>query len=224
MSFFVIGLLCMSRKTPLSRIKKIFISRNFTNFTQSRFFRTKTSFVRAFLRCPRKIPIFTSQKPFFCRKLYELSAKFSHFYKPKAFLLHKSFLNCHPKQLFSTLRLPFAPSHNLLSAKNTAVLLISALTPYAVKPERRTDSNHCRRYPETCSFQHSRLPDERRSLSQKHRIDRRFESWVAGLRPACFLVTFCTTQKVTIRSPLQKVPRFCKHRISAQNNKFVQTN
>ena len=27
-----------------------------------------------------------------------------------------------------------------------------------------------------------------------------FESWVAGLRPACFLVTFCTMQKVTTRS------------------------
>ena len=42
-----------------------------------------------------------------------------------------------------------------------------------------------------------------------------FESWVAGLRPVCFLVTFCTTQKVTTRSPSQEVSRFCKPQISA---------
>ena len=51
-----------------------------------------------------------------------------------------------------------------------------------------------------CSSRRGRLPDERRSFSLQKRIDRRFESWVAGLRPACFLVTFCTTQKVTTRS------------------------
>ena len=41
-----------------------------------------------------------------------------------------------------------------------------------------------------------------------------FESWVAGLRPACFLVTFCTMQKVTPRSPSQEASRFCKPRTS----------
>ena len=35
-----------------------------------------------------------------------------------------------------------------------------------------------------------------------------------GLRPVCFLVTFCTTQKVTTRSPSQGVSRFCKPQIS----------
>ena len=30
----------------------------------------------------------------------------------------------------------------------------------------------------------------------------------------CFLVTFCTTQKVTTRFPYGKAPRFCKPRIS----------
>ena len=65
----------------------------------------------------------------------------------------------------------------------------------------------------------------------------------------CFLVTFCTTQKVTIRSlsgklrgfanlesahrsrsfapqqlkPFKGVPRYCKPRISAQNNNLAQT-
>ena len=69
-----------------------------------------------------------------------------------------------------------------------------------------------------------------------------FESWVAGLRPVCFLVTFCTTQKVTTRSLsgkfrglanlesahrsdslapqrlkpfLRELPRFCKPRCSS---------
>ena len=194
MSFFVIGLLCMSRKNAFIANQKISLAESFTNFTQSRFF---------------------THKNFFCTCLSSLSANNSHFHKSKAFLLYKP-------SLIVTQSTPFPPSafhsHPAITycpPKNTAVLLISALTPYAVTPEHRTDSNHCRRYPETCSFQHSRLPDERRSLSQKHRIDRRFESWVAGLRPACFLVTFCTTQKVTIRSPLQKVPRFSKPQISA---------
>ena len=86
-----------------------------------------------------------------------------------------------------------------------------------------------------CSSRRGRLHDEGRSLQQKPRIERRFESQVAGRsrlletwspcsRPfailpvsavsdaqklatgnflhvrACFFVTFCTTQKVTIRS------------------------
>ena len=124
MSFFVIGLLCMSQKTLLSRIKKISLAESFTNFTQSRFLRTKTSFVHAFFRCPQKIPIFTSQK---------LSFAQTFLLPPKATLF------CPP--------LPISTTLNLLFAKNTAILLIFALTPYAVKPEGRTDSNHCRRCP-----------------------------------------------------------------------------
>ncbi|MGI6196771.1 MAG: hypothetical protein ACOYIO_06805 [Eubacteriales bacterium] len=47
--------------------------------------------------------------------------------------------------------------------------------PYA-KVEPRTDSNHCRQYPENYCFLRCRLPDESRSLSLQKRIDRRFES------------------------------------------------
>ena len=135
--------------------KRFSFTESFTNFTQSRFL---------------------THKNFFCTCLSLLVSKTAHFHKPKAFLSHRPFLDCYPKHPFSTLHLPFAPPLTYCPPKNTAVLLISALTPCAVKPESRTDSNHCRRYPEKCSFQHSRLPDERRSLSQKHRIDRRFES------------------------------------------------
>ena len=47
--------------------------------------------------------------------------------------------------------------------------------PYA-KVEPRTDSNHCRRYPENYCFLRCRLPNECRSLSPQSRFDRRFES------------------------------------------------
>ena len=42
-----------------------------------------------------------------CLNHFLLSSKTAHFHKPKAFLSHKPFLNCHPKLLFSTLRVPF---------------------------------------------------------------------------------------------------------------------
>ena len=43
----------------------------------------------------------------------------------------------------------FCPAITYCPQKNTAVLLISALNPYAVTPERRTDSNPHRRYSAT---------------------------------------------------------------------------
>ena len=181
-------------KKRLYRKPKSFSSaENFTNFTQSHFYAQKLLLYVPFFAVRKKIPIFTNQKFFFRTNL--------SLFPPKAILFHPP--------------LPIPTTLNLLFAKTTAVLLISALTPYAVKPERRTDSNHCRRYPENCCFLRCRLPDERRSFSQKYRIDRRFESWVAGLRPVCFLVTFCTTQKVTTRTPSQDAPRFRKPQISA---------
>ena len=39
----------------------------------------------------------------------------------------------------------------------------------------------------------------------------------------CFLVTFCTMQKVTSRSPSQGAPRFYEPRFSAQNYNFPLT-
>ena len=73
----------------------------------------------------KKPPIFTNQKPCFYPNFF--------LFPPKATLFHP------PPPIRITL--------NLLFAKNTAVLLLFALNPCAVKPERRTDSNHCRRYP-----------------------------------------------------------------------------
>ena len=109
--------LVFATKTPL--IRTVFYC-----LQKPPFLLTKTSFVRAFLRCPQKIPIFTNQKPFFCTNLSLLPSKATLFHPP----------------------LPISTPLNLLFAKNAAVLLMFALISYAVKPERRTDSNHCRRY------------------------------------------------------------------------------
>ena len=93
----------------------------------------------------QKTPIFTNQKScfypnfflfppktfFFCplpipTALNLLSAKISHFYKPKAFYSHKPFLLPPKANLFCP-PLPISTSLNLLFAKNTAVLLLFAL-------------------------------------------------------------------------------------------------
>ena len=131
---FFIGRLCMSRKNAFIAKQKISLAENFTNFTQSRFL---------------------THKNFFCTYLSSLSANISNFYKPKAVLSHKPFL-LPSKATFFCPPPPIRTTLNLLFAKNTTILLISALNPYAVKPERRTDSNHCRRYPENLRF--SALP------------------------------------------------------------------
>ena len=88
--------------------------------------------------------------------------------------------------------------------------------PYA-KVEPRTDSNHCRRYPENYCFLRCRLPDESRSLSLQKRIDRRFESSPEsrGSQTSGVLFgSFCTTQKARKTFLSQEAPRFCKPRIS----------
>ena len=204
------------KKTALFLKPKSFsLAENFTNFTQSRFLHTKTSFCTCLSSLSAKICIFTNQKVFFCRKLCELSSK-TAFYVQKIFYSHK--LSLFPPKI--TLFCPPPPSRttlNLLFAKNAAVLLISALNPYAVKPEPHTDSNHCRRYPKNCSFLRCRLPDERRTFQKKSRIDRRFESSPEsrGSQTSGVLFgSFCTTQKARKTFPSQGASRFCKPRIS----------
>ena len=106
----------------------------------------KKAFIRFALHEPKK-RLYRESKSFpYYRKLYELPAKTAFFTYKKPFILtnlslfpSKVILFCPPSPITTTL--------NLLFAKTAAVLLISALTPYAVKPEPRTDSNHCRRYP-----------------------------------------------------------------------------
>ena len=90
------------------------------------FLRIKTSLAHAFLRCPQKIPIFTNQKFFFCRKLYELSSKTAFFTYKKPFIRTNLSLLLSKASLFHPPS-PIRITLNLLSTKNTAVLLQSAL-------------------------------------------------------------------------------------------------
>ena len=164
------------KKSPFPRIKIISLPESFTNFTQSRFLRTKNFFCTCLSSLSAKITISTNHKPFFCTSLSLLPSKAALFHPP----------------------LPISTPLNLLFAKNTAILLIFALTPCAVKPESRTDSNHCRRYPENYCFLRCRLPNECRSLSPQSRFDRRFESSPEsrGSQTSGVLFgSFCTTQK-----------------------------
>ena len=136
----------------------------------------------------------------------------------KSFSFVQAFPYRHPKQLFSTLHLPFAPSHNLLSAKNTAILLQSALNPYAVTPERRTDSKPFRRrFVRKAGFGSCRRKALLKSSSTELWIE------VAGRSPVCFLVTFCTTQKVTIRSLCREFWGFPNLESAHPNNNFPLT-
>ena len=114
------------------------------------FRKTKVLHLQKALRTSLKA-VFT-HKNFFLHVPFLASFKKRPFSQTKSFSFAQTFPYCHPKQSFFTLHLPFALSLTYCPPKNTAVLLISALNSYAVKPERRTDSNHCRRYPAKLQF------------------------------------------------------------------------
>ena len=126
-SFFVSRKLYELHSKPLFYAQKLllyvpfFAIRKKFPFSQTKSF----SFAKSYTNCPQKLP----------------------FLRTKSLLFAQTFPCCYPKLLFSTLRLPFAPPLTYCPPKNTAVLLLFALTPFVVKPEPRTDSNHCRRYP-----------------------------------------------------------------------------
>ena len=131
--------------------------------------------------------------------------------------MHKPFLKLLSKATLFHPPPPIPPPLNLLFAKNTAILFHFALNPYAVKPESRTDSNHCRRYPENLRFSQNRLLDERRSFYLQPRIDRRFESSPesrGSQTSGVLLVLFVHAKRIN-PSPFRELPRFCKPRFSA---------
>ena len=139
---------------------------------------------------------------FFCTYLFSLSAKNSHFHKPQVFLSHKPFLLPSKATLFCPPR-PISTPLNLLFAKNAAVLLLFALIlcckagashrfkslpaiPGEVAAFRKTGylmnaGRFRKNHVSTGDLNRPRSPEVRKPL-------------------ACFLVTFCTMQKVTIRS------------------------
>ena len=102
-----------------------FISRNFTNFTQSRFYAQKLLLHMPFFAV-RKNFHFHKPKGFLLQKALRTVLKSRLFYVQKAVYSHK--LSLFPPKI--TLFCPPSPismSLNLLFAKNTAVLLLFAL-------------------------------------------------------------------------------------------------
>ena len=97
------------QKPPFLRTKAFLLHKPFLAGFKNHLFTYKKPFIRTNLsELPPKAILFCPPQPI-PTALNLLSAKNFHFHKPKVFLLHKSFLNCYPKQLFSTLHLPFAP-------------------------------------------------------------------------------------------------------------------
>ena len=172
-------------------------------------FRKRFSFTHAFFCCPQTLPYSTNQKLSICTSLSVLFSKACLFWA-KSFSFVQAFPYRPPKQLFSALHLPCAPSHNLLFAKNTAVFLISALNPYAVTPEPRTDSKPFRR----CFVRKAGFGSCCRKIPLKFSPT---ELWieVAGRSPACFLCYFLHDAKSDNPFPLResfKVLRTSKQR------------
>ena len=159
---------------------------------KKRLYRESKNFISRKLYELHSKPFFT-HKNFFCTYLSSLSAKISHFYKPKAFLSHKPFLLPSKATLFCPPP-PFLTTLNLLFAKNTAVLLLFALI-LCCKAGASHRFKSLPAIPGKCSFQHSRLLDERRSFQKKSRIDRRFESRSQDGVPRAFWLLFARCKK-----------------------------
>ena len=114
----------------------------------------------------RKKPFSSIKNVSICRKFFLTALESLSFFKQKAFSLHKpllAVLKCQPVQtksflfaqalpdclkkqpLFATNTANFHPAITYCPQKNTAILLPSALNPYAVTPEPHTDSKPFRR-------------------------------------------------------------------------------
>ena len=122
---FFIGWLCIRGKNAFIANRKNSLAETLQTSLKAVFYAQKLLLHVPFFAVRKKIPIFTNQKVFFCRKLYELPSKAAFFTYKKPFirtnlslLLFKATLFCPP--------LPIRTTLNLLFAKNTAVLLIFA--------------------------------------------------------------------------------------------------
>ena len=147
---------------------------------------------------------FHLHKPFFS------VLKHQTFLQTKRFLFEQTFPYCHPSNPFPP---SFSHSHPAITycpPKNDAVLFISALNPYAVTPEPRTDSKPFRRQ----FVRKAGFGSCCRKLYQNY-FRQSFESRSQDGVPCAFYVTFCTMQKVTSRSPAQEASRFCEPRFSS---------
>ena len=94
------------KNRPFSQTKSLAFTQTFSySRPKQSFSALRSPFQPPLTYCPQKIPIFTNQKLFFCTNLSLLLSKASLFYPPS----------------------PIRTTLNLLSTKNTAVLLLFAL-------------------------------------------------------------------------------------------------
>ena len=114
-----------------------------------------------------------------------------HFFANQTLFIYTSpSLSLSKATLFHLKHRKFAPSHNLLFAKNTAVLLMSAQNPYAVTPKRRTDSK-----PFRCRFvRKTGFGSCRRKFIQKY-FRQSFESRSQDGVPRAFWLLFARRKK-----------------------------
>ena len=139
------------------------------------------------------------------------------FFEPKAFLLHKPFFTI-PSNPFLPSIFHSHPAITYCPPKNDAVLVISALNPYAVTPEPRTDSKPFRRR----FVRKTGFGSCCRKLLQNH-FRQSFESRSQDGVPRAFYVTFCTTQKVTTRSLCREHRGFANLESAYPNNNSALT-
>ena len=147
-----------------------------------------------------------------------MSWKSRLFRKPKAIHSHKPFLITIQNTPFPPSAALFCPAITYCSPKNSVVLFIFAPNPHAVTPEPRTDSKPFRRrFVRKAGFDTCR----RKVLLKFSSIELWIE--VAGRSPVCFLVTFCTMQKVTTHSLCREHRGSANLDSARRNSGFAQT-
>ena len=174
-------------------------------------------FAQTFLFCPQTPPYSTNQKLSIWTSPSLLFSK-ACLFCAKSLSIAQTFLIVTQSTPFPPSAALFCPAITYCSPKNSVVLFIFAPNPHAVTPEPRTDSKPFRRR----FVRKAGLGSCRRKLFQNY-FRQSFESQVAGRSPACFLVTFCTTQKVTIRSLCREHRGFANLDSAHPNNNFAQT-
>ena len=170
--------------------------------------------------CPQTPPYSTNQKLSFCTSLSFLSSNTKRFFTTKNFLFVQTSLMVLKSPYFENIKLffytnpsisppkatlfhhkhrKFPPSHNLLSSKEHGYSFV--VRSNSLRCKTRTSHRFKAFSPPFCAKNRVRHVPSEVSLKLFPT-----ELWieVAGRSPACFLVTFCTTQKVTSRIPCRE--------------------
>ena len=165
-----------------------------------------------------KVEVLLAEKKLFFVGWLCMSQKSRSFSQPKHCLFEQAILLSSNAANFRNRHRKFAPSHNLLFAKNTVYLSMYALTPYAVTPERRTDSKPFRRR----FVRKTGFDTCRRKFLQNH-FRQSFESLPGVQRFANLWRAFwffLHDAKRIKPFPLQGASRFCKPRINSQRQQL----